>query len=461
MSGATIEMNSLDSGPAVTPEAKPGQNGKLSITTDPSPVAILVFDDRMNTVAEGVSPVQLELTEGLYMVRATIAGRPDLTKMARVFHNSTRSVHLSDDDPNLRQITMSFFSDFLDKRIRKLDVLPPQSVAQSARESEVKPHPFWVRFLRLTNWSAAEGVILPKWASNYVRGRAVLDIANPQQNVVFAQIAGPNGGVLNVALPPAGLLRPVTCQLVVAAEADLLTAHVRLSNEWANAAIQYMAEGYVEEAKQLVEAGIKRSPSAMAWLAQKIGRRFDDPSAMLIPRYLGLRTGEKAIFSVLGDSLLDLFQQNLSDGFVISAETYARQRNFKLAALQILQIKAGRLPLYTEGLSLLIHRVRELLDLDLELVDEDHRPSDDQLENLKELKRTLNKWAPYIDLNSPTVTFCGSDVVAPRTAAAAVIPSASDGWIQGPEPPKQRRRFAGEKVSRRRRQGGGRSGQLH
>jgi hypothetical protein len=106
-----------------------------------------------------------------------------------------------------------------------------------------------------------------------------------------------------------------------------------------------------------------------------------------------------------------------------------------MVAQHILAIRPGRLPLFTEGFSLLINRLRELLGLDLDLIEKDHRPGADQLAKLKDLNLTLHKWAPYIDLQSPTVTFCGTDLAAPRTADEAVEPSESTGWIQSSAPP--------------------------
>jgi|SRR5271165_1492293 len=432
MNGTAIPMNPFDA----NPKASPALNGTLSITTDPSPVAILVFDNKMHAVAEGVSPVQVELAPGLYMVRATMAGRPDLIKMAWVVSNSARSVHLSEAEPNLVQIATSMFSGLLDKYVRKLDVLPSQSVTLSVREPEIRPYPFWIRFSRLTDWNGADPAVLPKMSSNYVRGRAILDVTNPQQNVVFAQITGNDRRVLNVAIPPAGTRQPVRCQLVVCAEMDMLTADVRLSTEWANAAMHYMAEGYLNEAKQLVAEGIKRQPSGLDWLFQKIANRLEDPAAAFVPRYIELRTREATGLNAVGESLLDLFQKHLSDGDVISAELFARARQFKLAAQYIIGVPPGGIPLFTEGFSLLIHRVRELLDLDPATVTDEQRLTVEQVEKLQILKRTLNKWAPYLNLNRPTVTFFGNDITAPRTTESPVVPTEADGWIRGPKPPK-------------------------
>ncbi|MBV8176469.1 MAG: hypothetical protein JO151_18155, partial [Verrucomicrobia bacterium] len=346
-----------------------------------------------------------------------------------------RSVHLWEADPNPIQVATSMLSALLDRYVRKLDPPLPQGTAQSADEPEVKPEPFYIRFLRLGDWNSAESVALPKFSSVYVRGRAILDVTNPQQSVVFAQIARTGGSVLNVAMPSAGVLRPMRCQLVVSASKELLTAYVRLSTEWANGAMQYMARGYMDQAKQLVLTASERQPSGLARLVQKMANRFDDPAAAFVPRYVGLRTHEASVMNTLGESFLDLLQQHLSDGFVISAELAARERQFKQAAEYITSLRPGAMPLFTEGFSLLIHRLRELLDLDLELTDEDRRPSPAHIAKLKELWQTLSRWAPYVNLNSPTVTFFGNDIAAPKADETPVVPTMKDGWIRGPTIP--------------------------
>jgi hypothetical protein len=253
----------------------------------------------------------------------------------------------------------------------------------------------------------------------------------------------------------------VRCHLVVASEPDLL-AHVRLATDWANSALQYMSLGHYEEAKQLVEAASAHHPSRAAQTVQKIadlfvnpqrpsrvGRivqrvidRFDDPAAALVPRYLGLRTRDDTVFR-LGDFLLDVLQvdvlQGLSDGLVISAEIAARKGLHKMAALRILSIPPGGLPLFAEGFSILLHRVKELTELDEREASSDQLPGQKEIEQLKDLRRTLLKWAPFLNLNSPTVTFRGNNVTAPKENEDLVNPRVADGWFIGPEPEQSHR----------------------
>jgi hypothetical protein len=355
--------------------------------------------------------------------------------MAWVVENSNRSVYLSINKPALARTATQALSGLLDRYLRRLAPLPGQAEMSPELEPEIKPVSFWLRFNRLKDWNNVKPVTLPGFSGNYLRGRCIVELTNPNKNVVFVQVATESGCVLNVAMPPAGTAHPVRCQLVVAATNDAVSAHIRLSTEWANAALQYMAQGYVDKATQLVEAGKERQPSRLSRLLLGIANRFEDPAAALVPRYLGLRTREATLFNTLGESLLDVVHQPISDGHAISCELAARKRNFQLAASHLLNIPAGGLPLFTEGFSILAHRTQDLLDFDPETTDEEDRPTTEQLTALMTLRRILSKWAPYIDLNCPTTTFPGSDIAAPKTDEPSVSLTAENGWIAGPQLP--------------------------
>lgn len=434
----------------------PVQTGTLSISTEPSPLAVMVYDHQLNTVAQGVSPAQIKLPPGVYMVRAAMVGRPDPMQVARVVANSDRKLRLSANESAPASGTSSSLTGILDKYVRKLDPPPPPlTPTHSAAPPRANTQPFWLRFFRLRDWGHAERIEIVPSSTAYERGKAVLELKHWRQGALFAQVACPDMRIVNVAIPPAGALAPVRCYLVVATRLERLEAHVRLSTAWANSALQYLSQGHFEEAKQLVAEGARPAyaaestiqkflhrfekpgpPSRIIRVVQRMVDRFEDPTVTLVPRYVGLRTGEATVFNTFGTFLLDL-AQGLPDGLVISAEIAAYERRYRLAAERILAIPAGGLPFFTEGFSLLMHRVRELIDLDPKKSPPDQHPTNEQIERLKDLRRTLSKWAPFLDLNSPTITFRGNDVTAPSENEKPIAPGPDDGWIKaGAEPPK-------------------------
>jgi len=412
------------------------KSGTLSVSTDPSPLVFTIFDHSMTAVAQGVSPEQVQLPPGLYMVRVPRAGHPDLIQLAWVVSNATRSVRLSDSAPNIFSSWTSAFFRQVDEKLRKLPPLPTPGAALSLERPEATREQFWIRFRKLTGWSVSEPVEPVRFSTRYVQDKTIIEVTNPVRRVIFAQVARPSLPTVNVAIPLGGTSRPGRCDLVVSVGEDLLQAHVRLATEWANSALQYMTQGYLEEAKQLINSLKANEPSGLGGLVNKLFSRFEDPAASLVPRYLGLRTGEDTFINTIGQQFLDSFQQELSDALVIGAELAARERQYKLAAQKILNIRPGAVPLFTEGFSLLIHRLRELIDLD----DEEPPPptqrlEEGQIEKLKELMRAVSRWAPFLNLNSPTVTFRGDDLAAPDGKENRATPAVTEGWTSIPGPP--------------------------
>lgn len=436
--GDTALAPAPDPGVVSAEITKPPEAGTLQVSTDPSPLSVQVFDTRGHHVAQGVSPATFTLPPGLYAVCARRPNAPDLVTLGRVVSKGERPIRLLDRDPKLAELASSTFFGLLDTYYYKVQPIPnykAQSIARATEENAAEPsavQPFWVRFQKLTDWQTSHLEPSLSFSSEQIHDRAVLSITNPLASVVFAQIAGSSGPVLNVALPPAGV-RPSQCQLVVSFDADGPQAYVRLSTDWANAAMQYMSKGYYDEARDLVEAGRARSddrPSVFQRMAKYISSRFDDPSAALVPRYLSLRIGEDTVLNTIGDSMLDVLQPKIPDGRIISAEAAARRQQYEVSAFHLNAIPAGALPLFTEGFSLLVHRLRELRNLEPDAPAE-RLPDAAELEKLRILMRTLSKWALHINLNCPTLTFKGINPAVPSRSAELAAPAASDGWKAG------------------------------
>jgi hypothetical protein len=433
MSDAAVQRGDQEQ-QAVAPGGS--RQGTLSIKTNPSPLAVIVNDHKMNTVARGVSPFQTSLTPGIYLVTATLAGYPDITKLVWVVAGSERSVELTTAEPTRIDNATSVVSALWDKYINHLEPLqlpPPEA------QLNIDTQPFFLRFRMLKDWNTAEAVDPPRCDAKFLRGRAILEIVNPQRQIVFVQVAcarGKSAEILNVAIPPAGVARASRCQLVIAATSASVDAYVRLSTNSANAALQYMARGYVEEAKQMVSSTSGAVATGLLTRAiQRIVTRFDDPAAALVPRYVALRTREATLLNTVGESMLDVFQDRIGDGPIIEAELAAREGMFGVAATHLLRLREGAMPLFTEGFSLLSHRLNEVVNYDMETIPSERRPTHEQYTGLKKLWSILTKWAPYVNLNCPTITFPGNDIAAPTSGEDEVLLSPDLGWIEGPKVP--------------------------
>lgn len=134
---------------------------------------------------------------------------------------------------------------------------------------------------------------------------------------------------------------------MIAATSASVDAYVRLSTNSANAALQYMARGYVEEAKQMVSsASVSVATGLLTRAIHRIVNRFDDPAAALVPRYVPLRTREATLLNTVGESMLDVFQDRIGDGPIIEAELAAREGMFGMAATHLLRLREGHTVVY-------------------------------------------------------------------------------------------------------------------
>ena len=412
------------------------RQGSLIIKTNPSPLAVVVYDHKMNTVARGVSPFQTSLAPGIYVVTATLAGYPDITKLVWVIADSERSVELTTAEPTKIDNATSTVSALWDKYVNHLEPLqlPPPEV-----QLTIDPQPFFLRYCILKDWTTAESVNSLRYDAKFLRGRAILEIVNPQRRVVFVQVAcarGDSAEIINVAIPPAGVARASRCQLVIAATAESVDAYIRLSTNAANAALQYMARGDVEEAKQMVSSvGTPASGGLLTRFIQRMVVRFDDPAAALVPRYVALRAREATLLNTVGESILDVFHDHIGDGPIIEAEIAAREGMFGIAATHLLRLRDGAMPLFTEGFSLMLHRLNEVINCDMKAIPPERQPTQEQYTELKKLWSILTRWAPYVNLNSPTLTFPGLDLAAPKTREGEISLTSAQGWIEGPKVP--------------------------
>ena len=403
--------------------------GTLSITTEPSPLALRVYDTKLNVVAEAVSPARdLKLTPGTYLVRASRPADEDLVVLTKVVAGTSRSVNLTASAPRIVDRIASTAAAGFDRYVRKI---PTETLLAPQPSSVEPPKPqldaLWVRCVWLYDWETVQIIRMPSMTPRFEPDQVVLEIQNSRPQITFLQVNNGKGPPLNVALPPGGLVKPVRCELMVSQVRTGINARVQqVSNPWANTALQYMAQGYLDQAQLVIE---RASPGRrLRWMASWFDR-FEDPAAALIARYLRLRAGKATIQNTFDDRILDRSAMALSDGLILSAEIFARQGDNASAYKQLSHIRLGSLPLYTEGFSLLSNRVRQLLEDNENDAPAERTLDGESLAKLRSLRKILAKWAPYIQMASPTLTFPGENLAAPRLATVASGPPAeAAGW---------------------------------
>ena len=108
---------------------------------------------------------------------------------------------------------------------------------------------------------------------------------------------------------PRGFARPARCEIAISESPSGLVPKVRLLTAWANSAVQYMAQGYLDQAARVCDTAAKEQPAGHFGAFY----RFEDPAAALVGRYVRLRTGAAPSLTSVRDLLLDPIQ-NFADG---------------------------------------------------------------------------------------------------------------------------------------------------
>jgi hypothetical protein len=409
----------MSQAPRLSPEpsAKPG---KLTVNSDPPLMAFEVRDASMRVIAEGITPKQLEVRPGLYMATAIRAGAPNLSELVKIAAGASETVRLTAKDPTTWERTVNAV----------VDLAP--AVFRGAPEPELfrgtSPEPksavlFRVRFFKLESWNKVKPIELR--VSDAREGQTrVLTIRLATPGTLFAQIMCDDRCPLNVELPPvAG--PPVTARLRITATAEDVCAKLQLESDWANSAAEYLSQGYVKQAKEVLEL---EHPPTVAWADRVLDwfrSRTLDPAAGLVGRYIRLRLGNNNELQSKAEGVADIFQ-GLSDGLIITAELEARAGHHKRALEKLLLIEDGKLPLFTEGFSIAVARLRQYAQQRFEIGQID----DAEARRASKLLGHFNAWAPVVDLNAITLTFPGAELTNPTESQFPLKIESESGWLK-------------------------------
>jgi hypothetical protein len=389
---------------------------KLIVTSEPSRLPIVVRNSVLSVIGQGSSPLEIEVEPGLYMATALRTEDTDISELVLVTQGNNGKVHFASDKPSFAQRALSGLLKI--NPTRSTDLLPVEMEASSASPAASigPPTDFRIRFIKLEDWASWRVIDLPILGYKYRRGRATVEIAITQSGILFAQVESEFGGPLNVELPPLALLPVTRCRLVVTPARNAFAAQIRLAVEEVDAAAQHLSRGHVGEAKAHLSkantgSDAQELPSlfhnALRSASRVLRMRTTEPATALLDRYIRLRSGEDDFTDNL-HSLLDRFE-NLPDGYVIRAERLARKGQHKDALDLLLKIENANLPLFTEGFSLLVTRLRQYAQQRFatqEIDDSGARRAHDLLDK-------LFIWAPFVDLRSVTLTFPGIDPTRP------------------------------------------------
>jgi len=226
------------------------------------------------------------------------------------------------------------------------------------------------------------------WYSNY--GDNLADFAiSGKDKIQFAQLLQPNWPALNMALPA---FSPFRCRLVVIRQPDgRFTFDAHLENSAADMLLRYSQKGFQEQSALTAKA-----LDAERLLVDKA----KDPIAASVGAYSLLRFGMVEYMHDWTENLRNWFEW-LPDGSAIRGEHYARLGQHREALPAFLELTERGLPLFSDGLSYAVDRLRVYSGL------KDFFSDSNQQEQAQSLLETLQATAACTDFREPFTTFTG------------------------------------------------------
>jgi hypothetical protein len=328
---------------------------------------------------------EFRLDAGTYVVSVRLPGGRSLAAAVEIRADDDYSVDLTPEDqwlvPRARYTT---------------PVHPAAGPSPAARGGQ--PPDWAVRFFRMEGLSSAVPDTAVRFATmaHSAPGSFTLDISVSSPGVILAQLARTAETPLNVAL----LASPeANCLLTLEEQAGTLFAGVLPPGDVVERAAQFLAAGEDEHAALLVSGEEAES---------LLYRKVSNPVGAVIGGYVLLRLNELERTHDWTQNLASWFEW-LPDGAVIAGERAAMLGDHLHAVSYFLQAGQRGLPLFTDGFSILVSRLRQY-ETNAHIR---ARLTDVQAHDVQALSARLEKWSSFVDFSALTLTFRAAVLTEP------------------------------------------------
>ena len=385
------------------------QSGRIHVTTGRLALPVEIRDRRMRLVHRGLSDPgsgewSTTLRPGIYMVSARLPGGRQVAETVEIRAGDDHTVDLAPTRTAVAPWARNTRSSRFQHALAHLS-LDTSLKDRWLDQASLFPHPGEVwpdwgfRFLRLEGLSKAVPDQSPRprqisWS--LPASSLTLTIAAPPRAVVFAQITRSAEVPLNVALPTSG---NGECLLTTESWTGLLDVNALPARDPAGRAAQFLAAGEEEQAAVLISG-----QEAESLLRAKIA----DPIGAAVGGYVLLRLHELERTHDWTDNLAAWFEW-LPDGAVIAGEKAAMLGDHLRALAYFLQAGQRGLPIFTDGFSILVSRLRQYqtnTHIRAQLTEE-------QVADAHALSARLEEWSPFVDFSALTLTFRGASITQP------------------------------------------------
>lgn len=218
-------------------------------------------------------------------------------------------------------------------------------------------------------------------------------------DVRFVQLLQPKVSPLNIALPISPLIGSPTgigCQLVLTWQPDgLLSVDVLLEHAAADTLLRYFQRGLLEQAATMTTSDALQAE-------QLLYQDLSHPIAGAVGAYALLRFGNLERLHNWTETLNDRFKW-LPDGAAILGEHLARLGKHEEALPVFLELPSRGLPIFSDGLSYAIDRLR------LYSTTDDTGFKVEARSVAHTVLKQLQRFAPFVDFRKILLTFTGVD----------------------------------------------------
>ncbi|MCU7841146.1 MAG: hypothetical protein KZQ82_11160 [Candidatus Thiodiazotropha sp. (ex Lucinoma annulata)] len=238
-------------------------------------------------------------------------------------------------------------------------------------------------------------------------------LVHAQDPGLFAiELRGRAGDHISVALPMAAQSDAMSCRLTIVDDGEAIRAEASLLGYGSIELVSdYMQTGALQEAAALMEDA-----------EELLLGKMSNPIAAALGGYALLRLGDLERLHNWPMNLASWFEW-LPDGAVIAGELAARRKDHPSAAnFMLLAVKRG-LPLFSEGYSHLLSRLRYYTLYGRKLLGQGF-----SADHVEEALDTVQQWSPGVDLSYLSLTLeqlslSGQDIPAQG-------PPSSEGWMR-------------------------------
>ncbi len=214
-------------------------------------------------------------------------------------------------------------------------------------------------------------------------------------DVRFVQLLQPKVPALNIALP-ISMSPPNGCQLVLTRQSNgLLSVEAHVEHIAADTLLRYFQRGFLEQAAAM-------STSDILQAEQLLYQKLSYPIAATVGAYALLRFGDLSRLNNWTENLNDWFK-GLPDGAAIRGEHLARLGKHEQALPVFLELPSRGLPIFSDGLSYAINRLRQYTTVD------DPGFETGTRSQAQAVLKQLQKFAWHVDYRQPLLIFSGVD----------------------------------------------------